>query len=174
MANGIRNASTIISNLKYDPLKQTEMAQAQGMDNRAVSQYDKMLGKQVAAEQTRQMELDRVGSALATRRDKLAFAKKVHSERQGMAQEKFSMKEKALKDQQLYTGIEAGIGLLGVGVNTYRSIKQKAKDKRTEAKQDELIALTKKEIGMYDASAIGKTVLGPRGSATEYDIDYGY
>lgn len=93
MATGIRGSSDIIKNMSYNPIRQLELANAERArkaDNRAIGASDQMLGKQVASEQSRLMELDQFGEQMAMRKDKLAFAKKIQAEKTKMAKEKLA------------------------------------------------------------------------------------
>lgn len=131
MANGIRNAASIMNQMKYSGIKQKELAGAsrqEGYDNKAVSQHDRMVGKQVAGEEARMQNLDKFADDLAMRKDKLSFAKKVHGETSAMAEERLSMQESAFKQKKLFTGIESVIGLASVGTNYWRNVKQKEMD----------------------------------------------
>jgi hypothetical protein len=146
MANGIRNAASIINQMKYSPIKQQELAgaaAAEGQDNRAVSQYDRMVGKQVASEEARMQELDKFADNLAMRKDKLAFARKVNKEQQAMTEEKFNMQEDAFSHKQLFQGLEGVVGLAGVGVNIARTIKKRKLDRIESEKRDEELAVYK-------------------------------
>jgi hypothetical protein len=101
----------------------------EGIDNKAVSQSDRMLGKQVAGEESRMQDLDKFGSDLAMRKDRLAFAQKVHKETSSMAEEKLKMAKSDMNYDMIFKGIEFGLGAASVGTEYWRSKKQKEHDK---------------------------------------------
>ena len=124
MANGMRNASSIINQLKYQPIKQKELQGAvaqEGYDNKAVSQYDKMLGKQVAGEQSRLHALDEFGSDLAMRKDKLAFNKKIHNRQYKLAKDRQDIVASGMKHKRLFDKIEVGVGAVATGTSLWRA-----------------------------------------------------
>lgn len=130
MAN--RNAASIINQMKYSGIKQKQLAaglRQEGIDNKAVSQSDRMLGKQVAGEESRMQDLDKFGSDLAMRKDKLSFAQKIQQERQGMADERLDMQDKNQTYDMIFKGIEGVVGATSTGVEFWRSHKQRAHDK---------------------------------------------
>ena len=147
MAIGMRSASSIINKLKYSPIAQQDLGQAEAQDNRAVSQTDRMIGKQVAGEQARLMELDKFGDQIAMRQDKLAFGKKVFDEKVNMAEQKFSMAEDQFGHQKLMTGLSIPIGLAATGVNIYGRIKDKQQQKIYAAEMKSMQNMVKKAIG---------------------------
>lgn len=130
MAN--RNAASIINQMKYSGIKQKQLAagiRQEGIDNKAVSQSDRMLGKQVAGEESRMQDLDRFGSDLAMRKDKLSFSQKIHGERQSMAEERMDMQESNQSMDMIFKGIEFGVGAASTGVEYWRGKKQRENDK---------------------------------------------
>jgi hypothetical protein len=133
MAQGLRGASQIINKLSYSPIAQKQLKsglQQEGMDNRAVSQQDRMLGKQVAGEQERLMALDKAGQDLSTRKDKLAFARKVQDTKESQFQQKMSMAEDQFSHNKFKGMTEGVLGLASIGTNTWGRIKQKERDKK--------------------------------------------
>jgi hypothetical protein len=169
MANGMRNASSIIQQMKYSPIKQKELQgalAAEGRDNKAVSQYDRYVGKQVAAEESRMQELDRFGAELAMRRDKLGFSKKMQKETQSMAEERLKMREDALSTKKIYQGIEGAVGILATGTEFWRGRKQKQMDELDKAYKKERILWYQQQNG---TSPTGFSNLP---GITQDDIDY--
>lgn len=139
MATGIRNASSILSKMKYDPLKQQEQRrfeQQEQMSNVAVSQRDKFLGKQVAQEQTRLQELDKFGNELAMRKDKLEFNKKIQSRKEQLANKELGMKEDMFGHNKLFDYAEAIIGAVSIPVTYMNRRKSKELYKMEKAERD--------------------------------------
>jgi len=159
MATGMKGASSIIDTLKYSPIRQLELQEAQGKDNRAVSQEDRMIGRQVANEQSKLLASQKFGDELAMRKDKLAFAKKVQSESKAMAEERQKMAEDEFGHKSIFKGIEFGIGLAGAGAGYYRSRKAKEQAAITKKKNEENFATLMKTLGARTPALIGKTII---------------
>ena len=167
MATGMSGATSILAKLKHDPIRQLEMQQAEGTDNRAVSQEDRMLGKQVAGEQKKLLASKKFGDELAMRKDKLAFAKKVQAESQSMAEERMSMEESRFSHDTIFKGLEIGIMGAGIGVGYYRNKRSKEQAAITKSQNDELIGLYKRHICM------SSPMLGYSSGMSPEDLDYG-
>ena len=132
MAKGIRSASSIIEKMKYQPTKQLEsqrFAQQEGMDNKAVSQRDRFLGKQVASEQQRFMELDKVGEEISMRKDKLSFNKKITGEKIKLAQQEQKLKEDSFNSEKMSKGIEFGLGMISTPIAAYNRFEASKQNK---------------------------------------------
>ena len=128
MATGLRNASSILSKMKYDPLRQVEQQrfdQQEAMSNVAVSQRDAMLGKQVAAEQDKLMKLDSLGNDLAMRKDKLEFNKKIQKRSQQLAEDELDLKDDWISHKQVMDWGETIIGAASLPVSFANRIKSK-------------------------------------------------
>ena len=159
MASGMRNASSILQQMKYSPIKQKEMEGAmlqEGRSNVAVSQEDRMLGRQVAGEQSRQMEVDKFGEAMAMRKDKLTFAKKIHSKQMDMNQDRLDMQEDRQKHKRAFDYIGIGVSSAGIGVGYLRNIKQKGMDEEL-AKENKV---WKEEIRRMMGMKSKRTMIG--------------
>jgi hypothetical protein len=136
--------------MKYSPIKQKELqgaVAAEGRDNKAVSQYDRYVGKQVASEEARMQNLDKFADELAMRKDKLGFSKKVQSAQEKMANERLSMQEDALSHSKLFKGIEGALGVLSVGTEYWRGRKQKENDLITKQYHQERLLYYQKRNG---------------------------
>ena len=158
MANGMRNAASIINQMKYSPIKQKELEGAtlqEGRDNKAVSQYDRMVGKQVAGEESRMQNLDKFADELAMRKDKLSFARKVEKQTTSMAEDRLDMQEDRFKQKKLFTGIESVIGLASVGTNFWRNKKQKEMDALEAKAFKAKTAYYRSHTGVKSTSASG-------------------
>jgi hypothetical protein len=149
---GIRNASSILSNMKYDPLRQQELRQfdaMEGADNRAVSQRNKFLGKQVAQEQTKLMKLDNLGDELAMRKDKLEFAKKIQSRREELVNQKMDISEDSFQYKQMFDYAEGIISAISSPI----SYMNRRKSKQLQAKEMK----EREEHRKFVESRIGKS-----------------
>lgn len=180
MATGIRSASSIMNMLKYQPIKQKQLAEGvnqEGRDNRAVSQQDSMLGKQVAGEQSRLHALDEFGADLATRKDKLLFSKKLSDEQNSMAQQRMAINEDNFGTRKMFDYAEGALGLASVGVNYMGMRRKREKDAKIVADNKEMQASLKDFLGIKRKALIGRTiersnVLGISDPDSELDMGY--
>jgi len=139
MATKPRGMAPMYAKMMEDPIRQARIrdaAAAEGQNNMAVSQMNRVLGQEMAGEQKRLAEMDKVGYELATRKDDLAFARKKHEfqkERFGVQMQQETAdrvrREKQanarLESETGNEGLEMGLGLLSLGANLYGGYKEK-------------------------------------------------
>ena len=138
--------SNVYKKMMDNPIYQQRFRQAQSMegrDNKAVSNIDKMLGQDIANEQTRLLGMERAGQELSRRSDTLDFARKNLQFQRERAAEKIKHQEQSrtLRQQQLDNrrilhderpdtfGLELGLGLLATGTNIYGGLRATDKHK---------------------------------------------
>ena len=124
-----------------DPLyqqRQQQQREQEGIDNRAVSNMDRVIGSDIAQERQKFRGIEQVGFDLARRSDTLNFAKRTLDFQKEQAEVKagqfdqsldlrsrasaaeFAYKKSAL-DMQDLSGIEMTLGVASLGTNIYRS-----------------------------------------------------
>ena len=136
-------------NMMNNPLyqkAQMEAGAAEGRNNMAVSQMDRITGAQIAGEQKRLMNLDKAGLELATRKDSLAHSRKILdfqrerlSTRASQADRSRDLRVEA--SQNPHEGLEMGLGLLSLGATGYNDYLDK-KLSREEMQATRQLALT--------------------------------
>lgn len=172
---GIRSTNSVLAKLQFDPKFQKRMVanESVGMDKRAVSNINRVLGQEVAAEQQKFLGLDRAGAELARRKDTLEMAKKSLdfqkesfntkvSQREAERDFKYDVAETELqlRKDQLTTrlgqfkkqlnysdkqfGMEFGLGLIGTGTTIYREVLDKRQHEEYMKSLRELISIYKK------------------------------
>ena len=160
-AKGLATAygtNSVLNKLQNNPMFQKRMMAQEnlGMDKRAVSNINQVLGKEVANEQLKMQGLDRAGKEIARRKDSLDFARKSldyqeRSFKQAMSnrdaarnlkatifeaeqiardrqfKSSISQANRARNYQNKYLGLEFGLGLVGTGTSIYREAVAKRK-----------------------------------------------
>lgn len=129
MALPKRSTGMIMQSIMNTPALQQAALNAQnvGQDKRAVGSRNTMLNKLVRSEGSRLHEMDVVGDRLASRKDKLGFAKHIASQKHAMALD--SMKRKRKSDSLAF---KLGIGsTIASGIGGY----QAWRNRKTETKQ---------------------------------------
>ena len=131
MAGAPQGMSTVnmLDRMMANPINQKKALlneQAQGINNMAVNQSDRMMGMDIATEEKRLLGLDRAGNELAMRKDNLDLAKRnleFKQERLGIESEQFNqglnLKRQEMDIESGNQGIEMGLGLLSLGAEGY-------------------------------------------------------
>lgn len=150
MAKGLRNASGLINQMSYNPLRQQELQQfemQEGMDNKAISARDHFLGKQVANEQSKIMQSEQIGDDLAMRKDKLAHAKKISDQRIKMSKESLNLGKEKLAHQKSQDSFAFSLGMLSTAVEGLNMFKNKVQDWDYKRERDDYVNFLRESQG---------------------------
>ena len=109
-------------------------AQNQGQDKRAVGSRNDVLNQAVRSEGERLFNLDVTGDQLATRRDKLGFARQIASKQHALAQTK-------MKERQRQSDLAFKLGMASSVATGFGAYNQWNKDRRSNRRDDELYAM---------------------------------
>lgn len=141
---GLGQSANIVKSMAYNPIHQTDMKNyldAERADNRAISMRDRATGKAVAAEQSRQIELKRIGNEMKTRKDRLAFAKK-------MDDKNYKLREEGFKFQKKQADMEWNLGLASTVIGTFNMFHNLNSDRLWSNKMDTMLEATRKATGV--------------------------
>ena len=98
--NGMSMGS-VFNQMKENPIYQQRWAQVsnQGQDKRAVSNINRIMGDDIAKEQSRLMNIDDVSRDLSRRADKLEFSKKVEDFKADQFNKNLELKDQAFEEE---------------------------------------------------------------------------